>query len=62
MPAATITSKGQVTLPAEIRRKLGLRPGDRVDFVMDSSGEVRLLPKKRSLLELRTVHGLTPLR
>ena len=31
-PQSTITSKGQVTVPVEIRRKLGLRQGDRVEF------------------------------
>jgi AbrB family looped-hinge helix DNA binding protein len=33
-----ITSKGQVTVPAEIRRKLGLRQGDKVEF-RENSGE-----------------------
>lgn len=30
---ATITSKGQVTIPQEIRKRLGLRTGDKVEFV-----------------------------
>lgn len=38
-----ITRKGQVTLPAEIRRELGLKRGDKIAFVMDK-GEVRLMP------------------
>jgi AbrB family looped-hinge helix DNA binding protein len=38
---AVITRKGQVTVPAEIRRQLGLKRGDRVAFVLDE-GEVRL--------------------
>ena len=33
MPTATVTSKGQVTIPAEVRRALGLRSGSRLDFV-----------------------------
>lgn len=32
MPHATITSKGQVTIPVEVREKLGLRTGDRLEF------------------------------
>ena len=31
----TISSKGQITVPLEIRKRLGLRPGDRVEFVVD---------------------------
>ncbi|WP_369123396.1 AbrB/MazE/SpoVT family DNA-binding domain-containing protein, partial [Shewanella electrica] len=33
MPTATVTSKGQITIPAAVRRALGLRTGDRVEFV-----------------------------
>jgi AbrB family looped-hinge helix DNA binding protein len=29
---ATITSKGQITIPVAIREKLGLKPGDQIDF------------------------------
>jgi antitoxin PrlF len=32
-PNSTISSKGQVTVPLEIRRRLGLKEGDRVEFV-----------------------------
>jgi AbrB family looped-hinge helix DNA binding protein len=34
-PSSTISSKGQVTVPLEIRRRLGLKEGDRVEFVAD---------------------------
>lgn len=33
MSTAVITSKGQVTIPLDVRKKLGLDQGDRVDFV-----------------------------
>jgi len=52
MPQATITSKGQITIPIEVRRKLDLKPGDRVDFVLDRAGGVRLQPKKAPLASL----------
>jgi len=39
---STITSKGQVTIPAEIRRDLGLKEGDRISFVIEPGGDVRL--------------------
>lgn len=40
---ARITSKGQVTVPRDIRRTLGVRPGDRLLFESDSAG-VRVRP------------------
>jgi AbrB family looped-hinge helix DNA binding protein len=52
MSEATVTSKGQITLPKEIRTKLGLRQGDRVRFVIEDDGRVRLLPAKRDISEL----------
>lgn len=42
MPTATVTSKGQVTLPLKVREALRIRPGDRIDFVVSETGEVRL--------------------
>ena len=33
-----ITSKGQITVPVEVRRILGVRPGDRLRFESDSNG------------------------
>jgi len=38
MPTATMTSKGQLTIPVEVRRRLGLVPGSRVDFTEDELG------------------------
>lgn len=46
MATATITSKGQVTIPVDVRKRLGLKPGDRIDFIVDAGGEVRLRAKK----------------
>lgn len=40
-----ITSKGQATIPKEVRRHLGLKPRDRVKFFMHPDGTVVLLPK-----------------
>jgi antitoxin PrlF len=39
-PSSTISSKGQVTVPLEIRLRLGLKPGDRVEFVVESERTV----------------------
>ena len=38
-----ITSKGQVTIPQQVRRELGLEPGDEVDIVVDD-GAARIVP------------------
>lgn len=35
---ATITSKGQITVPVEIRRSLGVKPGDKIRFVQQENG------------------------
>jgi len=57
---ATLTSKGQVTLPVELRRRWGLRRGDCVDFCLEDDGRVVLRKwLRRSILEAR--EGLTPL-
>lgn len=45
-----LTKKGQVTIPAGIRRRLGLKPGDRVRFEVDGE-EVRIRPATSKLLE-----------
>lgn len=44
MATATITSKGQTTIPKEIRERLGLHTGDKIDFVMGEDGVVTLRP------------------
>jgi antitoxin PrlF len=45
MASAAMTSKGQITIPVEVRKKLGLKPGDRVSFVEGEHGEMILKPK-----------------
>jgi len=37
---ATVTSKGQVTIPQQIRRRLGLKQGDRIEFIIENGGAV----------------------
>lgn len=38
--SSTISSKGQITVPQEIRKRLGLQAGDRVEFVMEDGRTV----------------------
>ena len=40
MPAATVTSKGQITIPKPIRDRLNIDAGDQVDFVVNERGDV----------------------
>ncbi|MDK9696317.1 MAG: AbrB/MazE/SpoVT family DNA-binding domain-containing protein [Siculibacillus sp.] len=47
----TVTSKGQVTLPAEFRQKLGIEAGTKLTLAVDDNGEARLR-KSKSLREL----------
>jgi antitoxin PrlF len=39
-PSSTISSKGRITVPLEIRRRLGLKEGDRVEFVVEGERTV----------------------
>lgn len=52
MPIATMTTKGQITIPKEIREFLRLKPGDRLDFIKEPDGEVRLRAATRDIMEL----------
>jgi AbrB family looped-hinge helix DNA binding protein len=60
MSEATMTSKGQITIPAEIRRALGLAAGERVVFTQLDDGTTIMRAKTRSLLELKGL--LKPVR
>ena len=48
----TMTSKGQVTVPREIRDRLGLKSGDKMSFTMLADGTVVMRPKTRRLADL----------
>ena len=52
MPTATLTSKGQITIPVSVRNRLDLRPGDQVDFWEDGGSTLRITPRKRSIDDL----------
>ncbi len=53
MPSSRITSKGQLTLPREIRDKLRVGPGDRVSFVERPDGSIAVEPETVDLFTLR---------
>ncbi|HEV8254880.1 MAG TPA: AbrB/MazE/SpoVT family DNA-binding domain-containing protein [Vicinamibacteria bacterium] len=47
-----MTTKGQVTIPKEVRQRLKLHAGDRVHFIVREDGEVLLKPAKIDIREL----------
>lgn len=52
---AKITAKNQITLPAEVRRSLGVTAGDNVDFVAKGAGVFELRARKETLADLRGI-------
>ena len=52
MPSATVTSKGQITIPIQVRKALGLKPGVRVEFYEIENGEYAFRPKTGSIMEM----------
>jgi antitoxin PrlF len=44
----TVTTKGQITIPAELRAKFNLTEGDKLEFYMDRSGRVLVRPRNLS--------------
>lgn len=53
MSAATMTSKGQITIPAIVRAALGVVTGDRVEFVQTEPGHFELVAATRSVKALK---------
>ncbi|HOW02341.1 MAG TPA: AbrB/MazE/SpoVT family DNA-binding domain-containing protein [Rhodoglobus sp.] len=52
MPVATVTSKGQITIPAEVRDALNIRTGTRVQFLPKSDGTWDFIPLTGSVMDL----------
>lgn len=59
MTAATLTSKGQLTLPKAVRAAMGVGPGDRVDFVRMEDGNFAVLPATHSVNSLKGLIATT---
>jgi AbrB family looped-hinge helix DNA binding protein len=53
MAVATVTSKGQITIPARVRIALGVDAGDRIEFVEVGKGEFNIVAATRSVKELK---------
>ena len=59
MSSATVTSKGQITIPVEVRLTLNLAAGDRVEFVEVESGRFEMLAATQSITKLKGMFGET---
>ena len=55
MSESTISSKGQVTIPKAIRMRMHLKTGDRLRFVVEADGSVRLAAATRDVSTLRNI-------
>jgi len=52
---ATLTSKGQLTLPKAVRERCGLRTGDRLDCIAREDGLIEIIPLKQPASKLRGI-------
>jgi len=52
---ATLTAKGQITLPKTFRNQLDLHAGDKIDFVMLDNGVMQMIPLKQSSSKLKGI-------
>ena len=57
MTTATITSKGQITIPVTVRQALNVDAGDRVEFIQLEPGQYLFVAANRSVTELKGMFG-----
>lgn len=57
MSTATLTSKGQITIPAEVRNDLKVDAGDRVEFVLIAPGRYEFVAATRDVTALKGMFG-----
>ena len=57
MTTATLTSKGQITVPVEVRRALQVESGDKIEFIQIEPGRFELMAATRSVRELKGMFG-----
>ena len=64
MPTATVTSKGQITIPIEVRKALKLKAGDKINIFDNGDGKFTFQPKTGSIMEMEGLFqrlGIAPL-
>ena len=55
MPSAMVTFNGRITLPTQVRKQLGLKTGDSVDFVEVEKGRFAIVHGSESTLHLERI-------
>ena len=55
MSMATVTSKGQITIPKNIRVLLGLQSGDKISFIVDDQGVVSVIPVTKRVTSIKGI-------
>ena len=55
MPTAKLTTKGQTVIPKPIRDQLGLKPGDRIDFIVQENGDVLI---RLAVQDVKSLKGI----
>jgi antitoxin PrlF len=53
MSAATVTSKGQITIPKAVREALGVEAGDKIEFVEERKGVYTIIAATRDIRDLK---------
>ena len=57
MTTATLTSKGQITIPVNVRHDLKVDAGDRVEFILIAPGRYEFVAATQSVTELKGMFG-----
>jgi AbrB family looped-hinge helix DNA binding protein len=57
MSTSTVTSKGQITIPRDVRKALGIESGDKVRFNVDDEGRVFFVPVT---VDVTSLKGIIP--
>jgi AbrB family looped-hinge helix DNA binding protein len=57
MSTATLTSKGQITIPVDVRNNLKVEAGNRVEFVLIAPGRYEFVAATREVTELKGMFG-----
>ena len=55
MTTATLTSKGQITIPKEVRERLGIEAGDRLEFVEEEKGVYKVVAATKDVRHLKGI-------